>query len=99
MVTISDDSPEHTAGQFKKHGRFRFPVLSDPGNTVAEAYGVYQPAGGDRPESRQHGIFVINRDGRVSWTNLGSKPYLDNRSLLIEIARGAGLMGRSVSAP
>jgi peroxiredoxin len=99
VVAISDDPAEHTSAKFKKYGRFRFPVLSDPGNSVAEAYGVFQPAGGDRPESRQHGIFVINREGRVSWTNVGSEPYLDNRSILIEIARGAGLTGRSVSAP
>jgi peroxiredoxin Q/BCP len=93
VVAISDDPPEHIAAQLKKHGRFDFPLLSDPGNRVAQAYGVYQPPSDGRPELRQHGTFLIGRDGRVFWVDVGQEPFLDTRSLLIQLARHNGAEG------
>jgi peroxiredoxin len=90
VIAISDDSPEHTAAQFKKFGRFQFTVLSDPENRLAQQYGVYQPASEDQPERRQHGTFLIGPDGKVFWVDVGNEPFLDNQSLLIEMARHAG---------
>jgi peroxiredoxin len=94
VVAVSPDPPELTAARFKKHGRFRFAVLADPDYRVAEAYGVYRPAAGDEPERLLHGTFLIGPGGRVFWANVGAEPYLDNRTLLIEIDRNAATAGR-----
>jgi peroxiredoxin len=87
VVAISDDPPEHTAAQFKKHGRFRFTVLSDPGNQVAEAFGVYQPPWNGGSEVRRHGTFLVGSDGCIFWVDIGKEPFLDSKSLLIHLAR------------
>jgi peroxiredoxin len=94
VVAVSPDPPELTAARFKKHGRFRFAVLADPDYRVAQAYGVYHPAAGDEPERLLHGTFLIGTGGRVLWANVGSEPYLDNRSLLRALARDAGISTR-----
>lgn len=91
VVAISADAPELTAKRFDEYGRFEFPVLSDPDNKVAEAYGVYQPEAEGKPEVKQHGTFVIDSDGTVLWCNVGNKPFLDNKTLLTVIARQHGL--------
>ncbi|MEI8379795.1 MAG: peroxiredoxin family protein [Planctomycetota bacterium] len=91
VVAISADPPELTAKRYAEYGRFEFPVLSDPDNKVALAYGVYQPEAEGQPENKLHGTFVIDSDGTVLWCNTGTKPFLDNQTLLTVIARQHGL--------
>jgi peroxiredoxin len=91
IVAVSPDLPETTAARFRKYGRFGFPALSDPDHRVAGAYGVHQPASGDEPESLVHGTFLIDGMGRVLWANTGAEPFLDNKTLLRELARAAGV--------
>ena len=92
VVAISADPPELTAKRFAEYGRFQFPVLSDPDNRIAKAYGVYQPEADGKPEVKKHGTFVIDADGTVLWCNTGNKPFLDNQTLLTVIARQHGLL-------
>ena len=90
VVAVSADPPEWTRERFRQYGAFAFPVLSDPGNTVAQAYGTYRPASGKAREDLQHGTFVIGRDGRVQWAYRGNQPFTGNRTLLYELARSEG---------
>ncbi len=90
VVAISADPPELTRERFRQYGEFGFPVLTDPGNKLAKAFGVYQPASGTMPEDLQHGTFVIGRDGHVQWARYGSEPFTGNLTLLYELARLEG---------
>lgn len=92
VVAISGDPVDLTVKRFEEYGRFGFPVLSDKDNRVAQQYGVFQPETDGKPETQLHGTFVINSDGTVLWTNTGSKPFLDNKTLLTMIARQYGLL-------
>ena len=89
IVALSADPPETTAARFRQYGHFPFPVLSDRGNKVAERYGVYAPAVGDRDEDLKHGTFVVDTSGRIIWGYAGSQPFVDNR-LLLEAAANHG---------
>jgi peroxiredoxin len=90
VVAVSADPPELTRERFEQYGPFAFPVLNDPGNKVAELYGVYRPASRKAPETLDHGTFVIGRDGRVHWARYGSEPFTGNQTLLYELARLEG---------
>lgn len=91
VAAISADTPELTKERFAEYGAFQFPVLSDPGNRVAEKYGVYTPSAKPGEEGDlMHGTFVIDRRGKVVWTNRGDNPFTENRTLLYEIARVEG---------
>lgn len=92
IVAISPDQPEHTTKRFAEYGRFHFPVLSDANHKVAEAWGVYQPESDSHEEVVNHGTFVVDRNGKVIWGQLGKEPFLDNRSLLHIIAKAQGLV-------
>ncbi len=56
---VSVDSPE-TNKQFAQAESADFPILSDPGKKVAEAYGVLSPSGYAR-----RWTFYIGRDGKI----------------------------------
>ncbi len=90
VVAVSADPPEWTRDRFRQYGEFAFPVLSDPENKVAQAYGAYRPASGKAREDLQHATFVIGRDGRVRWAYRGNQPFTGNRTLLYELARSEG---------
>ncbi len=92
VVAISQDSSEHTSERYKEYGRFSFPVLSDIDNNVARAWGVYESETDERDEVREHGTFVVDRNGKVIWAMQGKEPFLDNQSLLHVIAASQGLM-------
>jgi peroxiredoxin len=94
VVAVSPDPPETTRERFRKHGPFAFPVLADPGNQIAQQYGVFRPARADQPESLEHGTFVVGRDGRVDWAQHGDEPFTGNRTLLYEIAQVEGRLPR-----
>ncbi|HVJ79846.1 MAG TPA: peroxiredoxin family protein, partial [Planctomycetia bacterium] len=100
VIAASADPPELTREKYDefraKGGAFAFPVLSDPGNRVAESYGAFVPAAKGRQEDLQHGTFVIDRLGFVRWANLGSAPFVNVRALLGELAR---LEGRLPAIP
>lgn len=86
VIALSPDSPQDTAEQFAKYGRFDFPVVSDPDNKAAERYSTLLPAKSGRPEDQLHGTFVINREGNVIWAYRGPTPFLDNKTLLYVLA-------------
>ncbi len=90
VIAISADPPEWTRERFRQYGPFAFPVLSDPGNKVAQAYGVFRPAGEQGAEDLKHATFVIGPDGVVQWAQLGYEPFTDNAALLAELARLTG---------
>ena len=90
VIAISPDSAEKTKKQFATFGAFTFPVLSDPGNKIAQVYGVYlpKPTGGEGDP--MHGTFVVDRKGKIVWINTGDGPFIENQTLLVEIARAEG---------
>jgi peroxiredoxin len=85
VIAVSEDPPALTAERFRQYGDFRFPVLSDPGNKMAAIYGVYQPPRGGTEKELLHGTFLIAPDGTVTWANYGDDPFIDNRTLLLEL--------------
>jgi peroxiredoxin len=87
VLAVSADPPELTRLRFRQYGDFAFPVLSDPGNKVAQVFGVFKPAAGKKDEDQQHGTFVIGRDGRIVWAHTGYAPFTGNPTLLYELAR------------
>jgi peroxiredoxin len=86
IVAISEDAPAETLKQYKRFGAFDFPVLSDPDNKVAEAYGVSFPGNEQRPPIQLHGTFIVDRQGTVQWGNTGEEPFTGNRTLLYKLA-------------
>lgn len=98
IVAISTDLPEQTAEKYKEYGKFNFPVLSDPDNTVAQQYGNYTPATAGKGEVQLHGTFLISPEGQVLWANTGNQPFLDNRSLLLRMAEITGSWTSSQTA-
>lgn len=91
VVAISADPPEETKAKFRLYGSFHFPVVSDPGNKVAEEYFVYQPSHpGQEDAMLSHGTFLIARSGKLVWAHTGPEPFADNRSLLYELAKLEG---------
>jgi thioredoxin-dependent peroxiredoxin len=92
VVAVSADEAEVTRSRFKQYGAFKFPVLSDPGNKVAEQYEVYVPSKTAGQEGDLlHGTFLIDRHGKIVWTNRGDNPFTENRTLLHEAARVEGI--------
>jgi peroxiredoxin len=91
VVAVSADPAELTRKRFGKYGAFGFPVLSDPGNKVAEKYETYitNPNAGQEGDLL-HGTFVISRQSKVMWANRGEGPFTENRTLLHELARVEG---------
>jgi peroxiredoxin Q/BCP len=91
VAAISADPPEETRAKFDEYrdkgGAFAFPVLSDPGNKVAERYECFFPFKPGRPELQLHGTFLIDRQGIVRFANTGLSPYTNHRSLLGHIDR------------
>ena len=85
VVALSADDSDLTRKRYQQYGAFTFPVLADHGNKVAQAYGVYHPAGSGKPEQLDHGTFIIDADGIVRWAAYGDLPFSDNRTLLWEL--------------
>lgn len=91
VVAISADPPELTRERFEQFGRFGFPVLSDPDRAVHELYGIFERNVVD-PEDREtrdrlsHGTFILDSSGQVLWAYRGPRPFVDNQTLLQELA-------------
>lgn len=83
IVAISADPTELTRERFQKYGAFLFPVLTDPNNTIATAYGTFVPTKNPKDKGDLlHGTFVINRKQQIVWANRGDGPFIDNQTLL-----------------
>ena len=80
----------NTLEKYKQYERFPFPALSDRGNSIAEAYGVYTPAKDGKSDDLQHGTFIIDQSGIVRWAAFGPTPFGDNKTLLYELAKITG---------
>ena len=64
---ISVDTPEDNKA-FAEKEHADFPMLSDPGKQVAEAYGVLNPPNPDRPDAGRFArrwTFYIGPDGKI----------------------------------
>jgi peroxiredoxin len=95
VIAISADPPQATLDRFQEYGAFAFPVLFDPENRTAQAFGVFEPATANSPERLRHGTFVVGRDGCVHWAYRGKSPFTWNMTLLYEIARLEGRLPES----
>jgi peroxiredoxin Q/BCP len=65
---VSVDTPEDNQA-FADKEQANFPMLSDPGRGVAEAYGVLPPINPDRPDAprlARRWWFFIGPDGKVT---------------------------------
>jgi len=64
---VSVDTPEDNKA-FAEKEQANFPMLSDPGKQVAEAYGVLPPVNPDRPDAPRYArrwMFFIGPDGKI----------------------------------
>lgn len=74
VLAISVDTPEQSREFAEKivadgKGKVDYPILSDPGHRVIDAYGIRDPDyNGQKFEGiARPTVYVINKDGRVSW--------------------------------
>jgi peroxiredoxin len=86
VVALSGDDSDLTRKRYQQYGAFSFPVLADPGNKIAQAYGVYRSAANSKLEQLDHGTFVIDTEGIIRWAAYGDTPFSDNRTLLWELS-------------
>ena len=64
---VSIDTPEDNK-RFAEQEQADFPMLSDPGKQVAEAYGVLPPVNPDKPDAPRYArrwMFFIGPDGKI----------------------------------
>jgi peroxiredoxin len=97
IIAISADSPQHTSERFAEYGRFGFTVLSDADHAVSEKWGVFHPHTEETDQWMDHGTFVLDRHGKVIWSQQGGEPWLDNKTLLHVIAKSQGLLPDTVA--
>jgi len=74
VIAISVDTPGQSREFGEKiaadgKGRVNYPILSDPGHRVIDAYGIRDPDyNGQKFEGiARPTVYVINKDGRVTW--------------------------------
>ncbi len=87
IVCVSQDRPEQTLAAFAEYGKFDFTMLSDPGNLISQKYDCFEPASKQSDGFLKHGTFLLDQQGTVVWANTGFLPFVDNRSLLMHIAK------------
>ena len=63
LLSISPDSLDSWESEARKYD-ISFPVLSDPGNEVADEYGVMRWAVGAEPG---HTFVLVDESGKVAW--------------------------------
>lgn len=91
VAAVCADPPDSLRRQSQQHGPFGFPVLSDPGNLVAQAYQVFRRAPDGRMAGRLlHGTFLLDRQGKIAWVNVGDAPLRRNSVLLSWLAQVEG---------
>ena len=79
LYAISVDSPAESREFAEKiaaddKGQINFPLLSDTGHRVIDAYGIRDPDyNGQKFEGIPHpSVYIIDRDGRVAWAKVES---------------------------
>lgn len=87
VVALSRQSFEQTEAGSAEHGRLDFPLLSDPENLISSQYGCSSGNGNEGADPHEHGTFLIDQHGQIAWASTGETPFMDNRSLLIHLAR------------
>ncbi len=88
IVALSPDPAEKTRERYVRYGAFPFAVLSDPDNRVATQFGTYTPGTeADSEGDLLHGTFLIEPSGNVIWANIGPEPFIENRTLLVQLHR------------
>ena len=78
VVGISVDSP-FANGEFAAKNNLTFPLLSDHARTVTSAYGVELPnfAGIEGYTSAQRSIFILDKDGTVTYKWIADNPGME----------------------
>jgi peroxiredoxin len=78
------DAPEKSRPLAEKL-KLPFPVLSDAGHKVIDAYGILDPGG----EISRAAVFVLDRDAIVRWSYVGEdyKVRPLNETLLAELKK------------
>ena len=92
IVAIGTDSVEaldRTLGKSKLDGGFPFPICSDSSLAAFKAYRAYD----DFEQMPLHGTFLVDRDGKVRWQDVGYEPFTDLKFLLNESKRLLALPG------
>jgi peroxiredoxin Q/BCP len=79
LYAISIDPPDVNRGFAQKiesdgKGKVSFPLLSDPDHKIIDAYGLRDPAyEGQKVYGIPHpAVYVINKDGKVTWAKVES---------------------------
>lgn len=77
VYAISVDSPAESKQFAEKisadgKGNISFPILSDPGHRLIDAFGIRDPDyNGQKFEGIPHpSVYVIDKDGRVAWARV-----------------------------
>ena len=86
IVAIGTDSVEalyRTVDKAKLDGGFPFPICSDSSLAAFKAYRAYD----DFEQMPLHGTFLVDRDGKVRWQDVGYEPFSDLKFLLKEAKR------------
>ena len=79
LYAISVDPPEVSKKFAEKiasdgNGKVSFPLLSDPDHKMIDAYGLRDPAykGQDVYGIPHPAVYIINKEGKVSWAKIES---------------------------
>lgn len=79
LYAISVDAPDVSRGFAEKiesdgKGKVAFSLLSDPDHKIIDSYGLRDPAyEGQKVYGIPHpAVYVINRDGKVTWARIES---------------------------
>ena len=67
---MSNDLAKKIAGDGK--GELNFPLLSDPGHKIIDAYGLHDPAydGQEFAGIPHPAVYVIDKTGKVAWAKI-----------------------------
>lgn len=85
VLAVADEpTTSLTAFLATEKGRaLNFPLLSDPGRTVARAYGAHDTF----EDLSLHGVYLLDRSGGVRWYRVSAQPFTDLAFLKGELER------------
>lgn len=89
LFGVNNGSPDSHRRFIKKYA-LPFPLLSDEGNAIAKAYGLYLADGGggdvEGGEATERSTFIIDREGKVERKLSRAKPA-EHAGFLLDILR------------